>query len=262
MDIKQDVRIKLETDDPAVVAYLENLALSLGLEPPSASIGDCRFYLRLHNNRLELHVSPMLAHRQAPLVIDFLSGPTYYRYLHDRRISQPLAKAVGIKRGFRPTIADATAGFGEDGFVLAALGCRVTMIERSPLICALLQNAIARCSAKPQLASIFEHNVTLLLGDSINALDEADQQFDTIYLDPMYPVMQKSALNKQKMRLLRELVGDDPDDDELLQVALKRAARRVAVKRPAQAAFLAELVPSYSLRSKSSRFDIYLTNHL
>lgn len=262
MDIKQDLRIKLETDDPAVIAYLENLALSLGLDPPSASVDACRFYLRLQNDRLELHFSAAHSHRQAPLVIDFLSGPTYYRYLHDRRINQPLAKAVGIKRGFRPTIADATAGFGEDCFVLAALGCRVTMIERSPLICALLQNAIARCSANPQVASIFKHNVTLLPGDSRVALAETKQQFDTIYLDPMYPVTQKSALNKQKMRLLRELVGDDPDDAELLQISLQRAARRVAVKRPGQAPFLAELEPSYSLRSKSSRFDVYLTNHL
>jgi 16S rRNA (guanine1516-N2)-methyltransferase len=262
MDIKQDVRIKLETDDPAVVAHLENLALGLGLEPPSVSIGDCPFYLRLRNDRLELHSSPAHVLGQAVLTIDFLSGPTYYRYLHDRRISQPLAKAVGIKRGFRPTIADATAGFGEDCFVLAALGCRVTMIERSPLICALLKNAIARCSTNPRVASIFEHNVTLLPGDSRVALTDANQQFDTIYLDPMYPMSQKSALNKQRMRLLRELVGDDHDDAELLHISLKRAARRVAVKRPAKAPFLAALEPSYSLRSKSSRFDIYLTNHL
>jgi 16S rRNA (guanine1516-N2)-methyltransferase len=262
MDIKQDVRIKLETDVPADVAYLDSLAISLGLEPPSASPDDCRYYLRLRDKRLELHASPSHAPRRMPLVIDFLSGPSYYRYIHDRRISQPLAKAVGIRRGFRPTIADATAGLGEDGFVLAALGCQVTMIERSPLICALLKNAITRCSTNPQVASIFERNVTLLPGDSRVLLTQARQRFETIYLDPMYPVLQKSALNKQKMRLLRELVGDDTDDDELLQVSLTQAARRVAVKRPAQAPFLAELEPNYSLVSKSSRFDVYLTDHL
>ena len=55
-----------------------------------------------------------------------------------------IAKAVGIAQGVRPQVLDATAGLGKDAFVLASLGCQMTLIERQPLIAALLEDGLAR----------------------------------------------------------------------------------------------------------------------
>ncbi|MGI9536597.1 MAG: class I SAM-dependent methyltransferase, partial [Desulfocapsaceae bacterium] len=216
--------------------------------------------LAIRDSRLELRneVDP----KTAPLSADFLSGAIYYRFMQDHRVNQPLAKAAGIKRGYRPTLLDGTAGFGEDAFVLATLGCQVTMIERSKVIWALLADAISRCSENDRVRRIFDHRVTLKLADSIDYLNSTDISYDTVFLDPMYPSLAKSPLNKQKMRMLREVVGDDPDGSELLTAALKRAKKRVAVKRPARAGHLDDREPSFVIKAKSSRYDIYLIPYL
>ncbi|GHM54843.1 hypothetical protein ECZU51_35130 [Escherichia coli] len=51
-----------------------------------------------------------------------------------------MAKAVGIKGDYLPDVVDATAGLGRDAFVLASVGCRVRMLERNPVVAALLDD--------------------------------------------------------------------------------------------------------------------------
>lgn len=55
-----------------------------------------------------------------------------------------------------------------------------------------------------------------------------------IYLDPMFPHRDKSALVKKEMRLFRPLAGDDDDTPDLLEAALALATHRVVVKRRAK----------------------------
>ncbi len=56
---------------------------------------------------------------------------------------EAVAKAVGIKGDYLPDV-DATAGLGRDAFVLASVGCRVRMLERNPVVAALLDDGPAR----------------------------------------------------------------------------------------------------------------------
>ena len=49
---------------------------------------------------------------------------------------------------------DATAGLGRDAFVLASLGCQVTLIERVPAVAALLENGIERALLNVETATI------------------------------------------------------------------------------------------------------------
>ncbi|MGI9536071.1 MAG: class I SAM-dependent methyltransferase [Desulfocapsaceae bacterium] len=260
MDIKPQIGIRVDPATPETASYLIRLAkcLNLPLSDPSGQKHD--YVLALNGSRLELikEADP----KTAPLSADFLSGAVYYRFTHDHRINQPLAKAAGIKSGYRPTVLDGTAGFGEDAFVLASLGCRVTMIERSKVIWALLADAISRCGENDRVKRIFDLRVTLKLADSIDYLNSSDSSYDTVFLDPMYPALPKSPLNKQKMRMLREVVGDDPDGSELLTAALENAKKRVAVKRPARAGHLDDREPSFVIKAKSSRYDIYLIPYL
>ena len=196
---------------------------------------------------------------QAPgaVRVDFVEGAVAHRRLFGGGTGQMIAKAVGVQPGVRPQVLDATAGLGRDAFVLASLGCSMTLIERQPLIAALLEDGLARARQSTEVAPIAAQ-MRLLQGNAIELLsawtDEAPQ---VIYLDPMFPHRDKSALVKKEMRLFRPLVGDDLDAPALLAAALALASHRVVVKRPRKAPCIEGAKPSYVLEGKSSRYDIY-----
>lgn len=193
------------------------------------------------------------------LKIDFLTGALGYRQKRSTNQNELLAKAVGIKGGYRPAIIDTTAGLGRDAFILASLGCSVLMLERSETIAQLLSSALQRLHENPT----FEKKIDL----SFLHIDAKDylvkltpsEYPDVIYLDPMFPHRTKSALVKKEMRTLREIVGDDEDAEHLLTIALQCARKRVVVKRPRLAPTLTQLKPSFVITGKSQRYDIYLS---
>ena len=69
--------------------------------------------------------------------VDFLSGALAHRRKYGGGKGQAIAKAIGFKQGTPPpSVLDATAGLGKDAFVMACLGCAVTLLERSPIVAA------------------------------------------------------------------------------------------------------------------------------
>jgi 16S rRNA (guanine1516-N2)-methyltransferase len=164
-----------------------------------------------------------------------------------------IARAAGIKASTRPTILDVTAGLGEDGFVLASFGCEVTLIERSATLAQLLAAALTMAPL-PQ-----RQKMTLIHADSLLWLTDNIVNFDVIYLDPMYPERNKTALNKLAMREIRDLVGEDNDASQLCELALTKATKRVVVKRPRLSQPLIPRKPDIVYEGKSIRFDVYLT---
>lgn len=192
-------------------------------------------------------------------MVDFVGGKMGYRNKNSGFKDQDIIKACGIKKGMRPSILDATAGLGRDGFVLAGTGCKVTLVERNPVIALLLEDGLMRAQQVEQTADIAA-NISLHCEDSskfINGIIDSERP-EVIYLDPMYPHRTKSSLVKKEMRALRDVVGDDFDSDELLRAALEKATKRVVVKRPKGAEYLADKKPSMSYDGKSTRFDVYL----
>ena len=206
-----------------------------------------------------LHIPQNSQKSTCLLFVDFIHGQNGYRLAQNRTIKQAIARAVGVKSGFRPTILDGTAGLGSDSFALASLDCSVTLCERSPIIGALLEDGLGRAAQEEKTAKIVKTRINLALGDSQEYLLKNDTKFHTIYLDPMYPHSSKSALNKQTLRIIRALVGGDPDGTTLLKIALQKATNRVVVKRPRKAPKLSDVKPSHVILMKKSRFDIYLT---
>ncbi|MFY1028089.1 class I SAM-dependent methyltransferase [Actinobacillus seminis] len=193
------------------------------------------------------------------IFVDFVHGALAYRRQFGGGRGEAIAKAVGIKKGYLPTVIDSTAGLGRDAFVLAAIGCRVKLIERHPVIYLLLQDGLQRAYADAEIGAMMQQNMQLLPQHHIAALDPKVDFADVVYLDPMYPHKQKSALVKKEMRVFQHLVGADLDAAELLPAALQLARRRVVVKRPDYAEFLAQKAPHFSRETKNHRFDIYLT---
>lgn len=219
--------------------------------------------LILTDKRLELHIQHEISQKPSILFTDFLEGKAGYRFVNNLTTKQPLAKAVGIKPGFRPDIIDATAGLGQDSFVLACLGCKIVMVERSPIIHALLADGMKRASQSEAIFPIVSENITTICMDSSRYLEIHSNRPHTIYMDPMYPHNPKAALNKKDMRIVRDIVGDDDDSEKLLEVALHCAHNRVVVKRPKRAeAISIPTHPSHTIVMKNSRFDVYMIHHL
>ncbi len=206
-------------------------------------------------NRIELRQSKS---SKGPFFIDFASDALSYRIKHGGRKKEALARAVGLKKNRAPVVFDLTAGLGRDAFILASLGCQVHLFERNQILSILLEDGLQR-AAQTKLSKITEL-MTIHHGDSIDLIGEISKsiQPDVIYLDPMFPHRTKSALVKKELRIIRELVGDDPDAEILFNQALKHSNNRVVCKRPKHAPFLGKYPPDATIASKKHRFDIYL----
>jgi 16S rRNA (guanine1516-N2)-methyltransferase len=192
------------------------------------------------------------------LRLDFTGGAVGYRFRHGHGRGHPLVKAAGFRKDRIPGIVDATAGLGRDSFLLASVGAKVVMLERSAEVYALLADALARASAaSPELAEVVSR-MTLVHGDAKERLPELRP--DVVIVDPMHPPRQNSALVKQEMRLLSGIVGADEDAHELMQVALASARERVVLKWPLRAAALLESPkPSHQFTGKTVRYEVFLT---
>ncbi len=216
------------------------------------------FCLSLTPERLEL--KEVYSKPQHTIYIDFVRGRNEHRRLYGGGKKQPLGRAVGMKKQPYPTVLDATAGLGRDGWVLACLGCQVHLVERSPIVGALLHDALTRAKSCEQLSKITAR-IKLTIGDSATLIKNGtleNKAYDVIYLDPMYPPRNKSAQVKKEMQMLHQVIGNPPDTEPLLEAALEYAKKRVVVKRPGWAPFLNDVKPSLSIEGKKTRFDVYL----
>lgn len=191
------------------------------------------------------------------IFVDFVSGAMAHRRRFGGGRGEAVAKAVGIKGDYLPDVVDATAGLGRDAFVLAALGCRVRMLERHPVVAALLEDGLQRGYQDAGIGGWLRDRLTLIHAASAQALSAITPQPDVVYLDPMYPHRQKSAMVKKEMRVFQSLVGPDEDADALLEPARRLAKKRIVVKRPDYAPPLAGVVTQSAVVTKSHRFDIY-----
>jgi 16S rRNA (guanine1516-N2)-methyltransferase len=252
--LKQKIAVAFLSADCKTKAA--KLAEKLHLPLVRSDAEDFSLLLMVTPERLELHQIGL--GKINPIYVDFLSHKMVQRYKHGGGRSQLIARAVGLRSGFKPIILDATAGLGSDAYVLASLGSEVTMLERSPVLVTLLEDGLKRLFANSTFAKSLKIN--LIESDAKDYLLKMDinNKFDVIYLDPMYPQEKKSALSKKELQILRALVGNDEDAALLLPLALSRAQKRVVVKRAYLAPAIPGPKPDIVFRGQSSRFDVYI----
>ena len=250
------VLIRVDAMTAADQASAAQWATELGLP----LTGEAEFALQVSVDGLQLQELGRAA--PGPIRVDFIAGALAHRRQFGGGSGQMIAKAVGVQAGVRPTILDATAGLGRDAFVLACLGCQVQMIERNPIVAALLADGLRRALLDVDVAGIVQR-MPLLLGNAIELMSAWTAQApQVIHLDPMFPSRDKSALVKKEMRLFKPLVGADDDAPQLRAAALALATHRVVVKRPRKAPSIDGPAPTYSLDGKSSRYDVYAKKSL
>lgn len=203
-----------------------------------------------------IQLRPLAKELGNPIAVDFLHGKTGFRA--QRFAHEMIVKAVAGRSREPLTVVDATAGLGRDGFLLAAAGFSVTLMERHPAIATLLADGLYRAAQDADMAPVCAR-LRLQVGASHDLLQQIPpaQRPDVIYLDPMFPERQKTALVKKEMRIFRDVVGEDDDATALLELALQRARKRVVVKRPRKADTIGSRKPGHQLTGTSSRFDVY-----
>lgn len=195
---------------------------------------------------------------RALVYAEFTSGAVGFRLKQDKK--ELLFKAIGLQREKPPSVLDATGGLGRDSFLMASQGCRVHILERNRVVAALLEDGLRRAAINPATAGITD-KISFALADSIRFLTAAshgEEQFDVIYLDPMFPQRRKSALVKKEMQLLQKLIGPENDVQTLLDACMTAPPKRIVVKRPRNAPILEGPKPSHSIEGRTTRFDVYL----
>ena len=191
------------------------------------------------------------------LKCSFIEGPILHRLKYGKGRGQNLAKAVGLKSNKNRTIIDATAGLGYDAFILASLGADVTLIERSEKIHKLLQDGLKEAEEYGGYISSIVNRMHLIFGDSKTIIPQLSPE--VILVDTMYEDKKKSALAKNNMRLVREIVGPDLDQIELIKIALESAQNRVVVKQPRYAENRNKIAKySHQILGKTIRYDVYM----
>ena len=193
-----------------------------------------------------------------PIEIDFDSAAMRHRRRGGH--NELLGKAIGVKGDRRPSVVDATAGLGRDAFVLADLGCRVEMRERSMVLCHLLQQALvngASCrhdNVREAVARMSLHPGSAQLSDVSN--------HQVIYLDPMFEDSGKKAAAKKDLAVLQKLHRGADDSGALVEWALSQPVSRVVIKRPLKASPLTPFKPTHVIRGSSIRFDVVVRAEL
>lgn len=244
---KTDVELAKKIAKKWQLSYIGDIA-SVHKHPEFA------FLLQVNIQQLEL--IKLNEPKLGSIKVDFVEGTVAHRRKFGGGRGQDIAKAIGLKHGFMPHVLDATAGLGRDAFVLAGLGCKLTLMERMPVVAALLDDGLERAKLNAEVSEIAQR-MRLVHGSSIEDMT-VDDQVDVVYLDPMYPHRDKSAAVKKEMRVFQSLVGEDLDADELLSPALALAKYRVIVKRPSYAPPLNNKTPTTSIKMKKNRFDVYV----
>lgn len=260
---------KFQTDKPHMYSDGSGLSLVQGSLSLQADFRRMLPRIRRGNLRQELLV------KAARLKRDVSGGAD---------LQGPSGPETAAGSGTAPLVLDATAGFGEDSFLLAAAGFNVIMFEKDPVIAALLSDALRRAAQDPELADIVSR-MSLTEGDSITAMKRlaghenrpgcaagspaGDPEAgaaaprprpvpDVIYLDPMFPKRTKSASIKKKFQLLQQLEHPCENEEELLAAAIAARPKKIVIKRPLKGPYLAGIKPAYSLSGSTIRYDCIL----
>ena len=221
---------------------------------PASQESSQGFLLTVQNSKLSLVDLSDL--KMSSFTIDFLEPQFLLRLEKAKHETQLLKRAIGISPSSEVVVWDATAGLGRDAIVLAQLGYKVIAVERSRLLFELLDDGVNRLRTSKRFIECASR-LEVIFGDSKQLLTQLSvAEFpDVIYLDPMYPLVKKSARPKKEMQFLRKILGPDDNLNELISISRTRAKKKVIVKNSPRTNL--GLKPQYQIESKSVKFDIF-----
>jgi 16S rRNA (guanine1516-N2)-methyltransferase len=220
-------------------------------------ISDSSPYLYFHQEKLALMTSLAKKEGFKPFFLDFINifeslekkGASYF--------GSPLVKALGLKKNQSSLIWDISCGMGRDALLFLYFNAHVVAFERNRFMWALLKDAWLRACKHPRLGPHFHNRFKLVGGDPRDYSSE--KRPDMIYFDPMYLDKTRKSLPGKEMRIIREVVGDDQDSEEVLEWAKKVARFRLVLKRARLSTNLGAAA-DHMYVGRSTRFDTYFLN--
>ncbi len=178
----------------------------------------------------------------------------------ERRVRSVLAERIvkAVQAAPRRLIVDCTGGLGTDGYLVAAAGANVEMIERSHVLYLLLQSGLEKAN------TAVAERINLHRGDAAAFLSAMNSVPDGILIDPMYPSQRHSSSRKAKakgaLQLLHAFAGPDERGEQihsLFQASLATGCRRIVVKRPRWAPLFTDRKPMFVSNGSASRREVY-----
>ena len=163
-----------------------------------------------------------------------------------------LKKAIGWQSTTQKHILDATGGLGHDAFILALLGQKITVIEKNIGLCILIEEALHNLPNLPYFKDA-RHNISIINNDSRIFLPSSEN-FDVVYIDPMFNSKKKLKRTKQ-MEFLDNYLGeyDDPSVD-----FYESNFKRLVIKKELRAVASIKDCSAISFKGSSVRYDVYL----
>lgn len=188
-----------------------------------------------------------------PLTFSFTKGAYWQRLKKGQH--ERLAKLCKPAR--HSAVLDMTAGLLQDSLILARCGFQVTALERNDELWQVAQNSLQAFMSETGYSDTAQR-LQHLKADATQW--QAEQEYAVVYLDPMFPERDKSAAVTKEAQYLqsKEQPASALEEQALLERAKTIAQKRVIVKRPANAPFLAEQAPDFSDGGKAIRYDVYL----
>lgn len=246
--------VNLFTDTERLPAWLKALVDGYQLKVIS-ELSATAFEYTLHYQDDALSLTANKMPNLKPINVDFYTPKQQRRLQHASKANEDLLKAISIKGTPKLKIVDATAGFGQDAFLMASRGHHITCIEQHPVVYALLKDGLEHAKAHGEIAK----HIELINGQATEAIPTLPVNPDIVYLDPMFAAKQKNALANKGMQILQQLIGYGKMEDasSLLKCAKQHAKLRVIVKRHLKALPLANAKPNFSFNGKTTRFDVY-----
>lgn len=188
------------------------------------------------------------------LHLDFLKGSIGWRLTrvdHERH----LKKALG-RSSKELTVFDGTGGFLYDSLILLSLGHKVVAVEQSKTIYCLVKDALNRAVESIDCLEKLE----FICGDSYKIFKHRKEDFDAIYLDPMYPNSSKKFKNSEKMETLKKILIEEEmstNPDELFIKFRDENYKKIILKRPLKSEKICSNI-NYQILGKTMRYDVYL----
>ena len=145
------------------------------------------------------------------------------------------------------TLLDCTAGYGRDSYILRSMGFNVTMVENSPIMSLLLNDALKKLKLL---------NFKMYHGNSYDYLSHSEKYYDYIYIDFMFNKLKKNSLSSKNDETLKLISFQENNKDDLIRLAIKKSNSRVVVKEPKNS--LSNILkPEYTIKTKLLNFNIY-----
>ncbi len=206
---------------------------------------------------------------------DFSSDRMRRRVEDERRRRGLLLKAIeGRSSSVRLKIFDFCSGFGGDAFLLACLGHSVISCEKNPLIAQVTQRAWEDQRFEPWVVDLGV-DLKFMEGDSREYLQESEDRFDVIYMDPMFEKLKSTAKSPLPMQIAQVLVSGEAGSDGMSSsgidshlesassfekdfLAAAQVSSKIVVKLPLKGKALVSRPPSHQLFGKTVRFEVFV----